>query len=473
MVECLRIIMAVGTANDFVTEFSEFSKAIFRIFDINGNGCMELAEITRFLTEILVQIHSLLKGVLGHFQQEFFNTKEPLQEVVNQFIEILSDASSLSIPFPVKDVIAYLNSFYTNEDLRSFLESLIESTTIPEGLEPILNPGYESLVSVKNIALGQLQAFLLHIKRTAVNDTISTFECVRMGLVCMNNIFDAFEAERSKLETCMVDMAMLIIGEIRREIDEENPLKFILVEKNLVQNIMNAVIFAVGSNLKETGLRRYLEALFSVFSGSKISDIKVPELIAVQNLIRAAFASKEAPDFKTKFEEAQQAILKLITALDSDKNSSLDSAEIMVFVETAIKFIFSWLDVTADVLKDAICSSVSPVSALVLNIKSQIIGGNDLQLIYTEISAVALAIGMAMGEFRALNFAMDLIGNNEGNIGQKSLEDLCQPVFKLILGSPPMRKLSNDFFRCFCISTGTNVFLFIFVIRSAETNLLI
>jgi hypothetical protein len=448
VVECLRIFMAVGTANDFVAEFSDFSKAVFRIFDINGNGCMELAEVTHIFTDILVQIHSLLKGVSGHFQQEFFNTKEPLQEVVNQFVEILSDASSLFIPFPVKDVIAYLNSSYTSEDLRSFFDG---STTIPEELKPILNPGYLSLESIVNIALGQLQVFLIHIKRTAVNDAISTFECVRMGSVCIKNIFDAFEQERSTLETCMVDMAMFIIGEILKDIDEENPLRFILVDRGLIKNIINAIINAAGSNLQQTGLQRYLEALFAVFSGSRISEIKVPDLIALHKLIQAAFADKEAPDFKIKFEEAQQAIVKLITSLDSDKNNSLDLAEIVVFVETVIKFVFSWFDVTADVLKDAICSSVTPVAALILNIKSQIIGGSDDQLIYTEISAVALAIGIAMGEFKALDFAMDLIGNDEGNIDQKSLEDLCQPVFKLLLGSPPMRKLSNDLFR-YCFS---------------------
>jgi hypothetical protein len=441
--------MAVGTANDFVTEFSDFSKALFRIFDINGNGCMELEEVTHILTDVLVQIHSLFKGVLGHFQLEFFNTKGPVQEVVNQVIEILSDVSSLSIPFAVKDVIAYLNSFYTNEDLRSFLVSLHESTTISEELEPILNPGFESLVSIGNTSLGQLQAFMVHIQKTAFNDTISTFECVHMGSVCINVIFDAFKKERNTLATCMVDLAMFIIGEILKSTPEENPLKYILVDPDLVQCILNAIVFSVSSNLKETGLKRYLEGLFAVFSGSRISEIKVTELIAVKNLIRAAFANRDAPDFKAKFEEAQQAILKLITSLDTDKNSALDSAEITVFVETVIKFLFSWLDVTIDVLKDAICSAVSPVSALILNMKSQIIGGSDLQLIYTEISAVALALGIGMGEFRALNFAMDLIGNNEGNIGQKTLEDLCQPLFKLMLGSPPMRQLSSNFFRYF------------------------
>ena len=83
VIDCLKIVISVAAASGFHDEMSSLAKAIFRMFDLNGDGSLELAEVVSIAEDLLVEMHRSAKGILSHFQQVFKTHKEQMNDVVS------------------------------------------------------------------------------------------------------------------------------------------------------------------------------------------------------------------------------------------------------------------------------------------------------------------------------------------------------------------------------------------------------
>jgi hypothetical protein len=445
--------MAVAAANDFVAEFSGLAKAIFRIFDLDGNGSIELEEAASIANQLLREIHRLIIAISTHFQNAFRSNRAAVHEILGEGIGMLR--YEMKMPTPIEDLTSLFYTFFTSSDLSEALnwlynDAIPDPKEAPEELQKFLLPAYESLIVIRALALVQLRSFFTQM--IALARDVSTGEFVSTGLQCIQKIFDGVQEHSDKLSICTMDVLMFTIQTIWEEMPSDNPLKFILVDKTIVQNIFDAVLTSVASYLKDTGGKKYLQALSPVFANDS-GNIKAHELMALQQLIEVGFAHLDPEAFKEKCvdeefaSELKSAVSTMIASIDTNQDSFISISEILGFVDKIVQCIISALDATTDMMEAVFISAVKPLLAMLFDVKGQVIGGSRKTLTYTDISSVALAFGMAMGEFRVLQFAMEIIENDEGNVDQETLQAVCFPLFKLFLGSPPARNFSAQFFR--------------------------
>ena len=130
VLECLQIYMAVAASNDITSEFSGFAKAIFRVFDLNGDGTLEQEEIAVFATELFAELHRLVKGISTHFQHALKDNRKPIHEMLSKGMGIVMN--DVKWPFPMDELTSELNSVMTGDDLNRILSEFNGSFPGPE-----------------------------------------------------------------------------------------------------------------------------------------------------------------------------------------------------------------------------------------------------------------------------------------------------------------------------------------------------
>jgi hypothetical protein len=449
IIECLKIVIAVAAASGFHEEMSSLAKAIFRIFDLNGDGSLELDEVVSIAEDLLAEMHRSANGILGHFQQAFKTYKEQMDDVVVEWIGDLSNYLQIELPFGVEELATKLYTFLTRDDLSSFIMQLfIFMEELPKELSEIIEPAFVAMGEIGTLASTQYKTFFSRIMEKACSHAIQIADCVQLSLTCIKPIFDEFEKQENVLSPCLFKLSMYFIRSILKDLPDDNPLKFIVVEKTLLKEILETIETSLCLHIKDVGFEMYFEAMWKVFASGpeEVSTEQIKAIHQVTEFILADFSSDHA---STQFdrEALKSALSTLVSSLDKNKNLTLESNEIVDFLDKIILFCLSCTDTTVDLMKNVFNAMARPLIAFLFDVKSQIIGGNSDMLVNSDISAVALAVGMAMGEIRVLQFALDMIGDVNGNVDQNHLEAVCFPLFKLFLGSPPARNSTSGVFR--------------------------
>jgi hypothetical protein len=452
IIECLKIVIAVAGASGFHEEMSSLAKAVFRIFDLNGDGSLELDEVVSIAKDILAEMHRSTNGILGHFQQAFKNYKEQMDDVVVEWICDLSNYLQIELPFGVEELATKLSTFLTRDDLSSFLMQRFVSSIgleeLPEELSKIFESAFVAMDEIGKVASTQYKTFFSIIMEKAGSNAIQIADCVELSLACIKPMFDEFEKQANLLSPCLFKFSMYFIRSILDEMPDDNPLKFIVVERTLLKEILHAIETSFCMHIKDVGFKMYFEAMCEVFaSGPK--EIGAEQVKAIHQVIEFILADFSSDHASTQFdpEELKNALSTLVSSIDKNKNLTLESNEIVDFLDRIILFCLSCTDMTIDLMKAVLNAMARPLLAFFFDVKSQVIGGDSRMLVHSDISAVALAFGMAMGEIRVLQFALDMIGDVNGNVDQNSLEEVCFPLIKLLLGSPPARNSTSGVFR--------------------------
>ena len=455
VLECLQIYMAVAASNDITSEFSGFAKAIFRVFDLNGDGTLEQEEIAVFATELFAELHRLVKGISTHFQHALKDNRKPIHEMLSKGMGIVMN--DVKWPFPMDELTSELNSVMTGDDLNRILSEFNGSfpgpEEYPEEIQQFARAAYQSLSEIRDLANAQIQNFFSQVIEVAKDGSMTSEDTVRFGLTCVKQIFEGFGEHSSTLMACVLKIGMFLIQRTLEDMPSENPLKFTVIDEELVKDILNTAVSSVASHLQEVGMQRYLEALSLVFAGED-GCIKGQVLRALHNITGVVFELFDEEGVRSKLEDKkfteglEQSISALLKNFDENENGLLEESEILSFVDKILQFILSAFDATIDFAAKIIMSTVAPVLAFCFDLKVQVIGGSQDVLKMVDLSSVALALGMAMGQHQVIKFALDVIGNESGNVDEKTLQGVCFPLFKLFLGSPPARAVSTQIFRC-------------------------
>ena len=454
VMECLKIVMAIVAASDFTAEFSGFTKAIFRIFDEDRNGALHVDEIAKVMFDFLLEIHRLVKGVSMHFQMAFLSNRESVHDLLDTFI-VQSSENQWSPPISIEDIESYLLDFFTPPKLSHFIKELC--AFIPnldealESLKDCLLPAYESFRNVTCIIDVQSHSFFEYV---AQNNISSTTKMIGKGLECLNNIFDGISQHGDSFTKCIMGLTTFIITKVLDDMPEDNPLKFILIQSSSVKQILDEILTSLAEYLREAGTKKYLEAFLSIFA-DETGNVDPQQLLAFQVLIEVVIALIDPDEFQCEPQaydviknRLKDSIATLLASLDTNHNCTLTTLEILTFVDKIIQFVLSTFDATIDLFAKTASSIVKPFLTLVFDVKSQIIGGSLEELTFFDISSMALALIMVTGEFRVLQFAMDILGDKKGNIDQEKLVPVCSSLLRMIFGSPPVRMQSAAIFRC-------------------------
>ena len=308
VVECLQIYMAVAASNDFPSEFSGFAKAIFRVFDLNGDGTLEQGEIAKIVKDLFAEIHRVVKGISTHFQHALKNNQKPVHEMLSKGMGIVMN--EVKWPFPVDELSSDIYSILTGTDLNKILNEFYTSIPgpdeFPEEIRQSALAAYERLTIVRDLADAQLQSFFGQAIEVAKNGSIAMEKSVRLGLTCMKNIFDGFSEHSSTLMVCTLKFSMFLIQKILEDMPSENPLKFIVIGEELIKDILNAVMSSVAAYLQEIGMQRYLEALSPVFA-DEAKNIVGEVLCALHNVTQVVFALFDEKGVQSKLEDKKFA----------------------------------------------------------------------------------------------------------------------------------------------------------------------
>ena len=447
IIECLKLVIAVAAASSSPDDMSSLAKAIFRIFDLNGNGSLELGEVVSIVKDLLAELHSAAIGILTHFEPAFTTYKAQLNDIVSDWIEDLSKYFQIKLPFPVQDAVTKLCASLANENVDRFIAQSFVSISGLEELPYELRESFEQasaeLKEIGHIALQQYKMFFSQIVERAHSDVIVVAECVQVYMSCLDPIFGEFE-KRKAFSQCLFQSSTYLIQSLLDAMPSENPMKYIVVENTLVREILDAFAISLGLHIKHFGFRLYFQAVCQIFS-SEEEDISLEQVKAIQQVIEFFFTkySQDDDGEQSDPEGLRNALSTLVSSIDKNKDSTLETNEIVDFANRIFLFTLSCIVTTVHLMEKVLTATSSPIIAFLFDVKSQVIGGNRGMLLYSDISAVALAVGMANGEPQALEFALDMIGDSDGDVDQNSLEAVCFPLFKLLLGSPTARNYTT------------------------------
>ncbi len=439
VIKILDVVMTAGTANNASKELSSIAKGVYRIFDVNGDGSIQDIELDKILCDITKLALNLATHVLQHFEN--IAIQEALGEMVNTFIEYLRlelSKENTVQAFSIDDLLGLFNGHYTNEELIGIFKEL-------DNLDDEL-PGIKNVLDAFAEQFRHFFSQLDSIKKA--DNMIETSRCVKIGLLCVKNVLDVFEQEGNKqLGKTILKMAMQDINELQADCDEENPMKRIEVQEGRVYEIIKAVFGGIRDFLIDEGLSDYLMAFFKLFEAESSGMIDLRHLMALGEMVKSSIASRESYEFKNNVVKLQGAVFYLISMLDSDNNKFVERAELATFGKKVIKLLFSWIVISLNMAHHVFCSAEQLVVKLALDVKNQILGGNDLELTHADLSFLALCFGFAEGETNFIDFALEMLSSASSTIEKKALEDLCRPTLRLALGTSEVREATIEFFR--------------------------
>ena len=420
----------------------EAIQAVFRIFDLDGNGCIDVSEIQRLTKEILQILFDFLLEILSSIQN--ISKDEPLVGLVDMFSSILN-SSEKCLPISVKELIEFLNAGYESEHLG---EILIMIFSVPEMIfgESEL---FDDILKLIQITQNEWSVFVSEMKAAIETKTMSEKACAEVGTSCIKKVLAEFSRLGESVQIFILNIIMDKIYNTLRDLEDENPFKWIHVPREKVQNILGRISGSIHSFLDEQGIHQYLVAFFSLLlcdHPPRHADDVTP-LYAFVEFIEYSLRDGEVSNLKEKAIRVQEALITMVSIIDTDGNNLIDKPELYSFAIKIADIFFAWFGISLKLVENAAVHGVPSLASLALDVKFQILGGDRETLTHIDVCTVVLLFMILQGDYEILSFVKDLFAYTEENCDKRVFENFSSNILRVMMISPEARITSKQFLR--------------------------
>jgi hypothetical protein len=426
--------------------------AVFRVLDLDRDGSIDFVELSKCVSEIVSAIFQMLFELLRVFQGILMG--EPLAQIVDQFVESMKEDdsdSSEQAGVSVERLISVMNSGFSGDDLIGLLglvKEMIENPPIPDEDNDDMRQMLGSFKEILNKCFEQYQLFFVKAEESAVNDNLRKDLLIDMGADCFNQILNFMQSSAGKFETSILDLIEIGIRELLSSMPDKTPAKFLKLEKQMVHDILTVVFGAIHSYLSERGGRRYLAALLNLCDLQNTGNIKSSDFMALKDMVDAMFIAGEDQEMKDRVEQFSGAIFKLIAMFDTDGDATLEKAEIVKCGQIVGNLVFTWIESSLEMMDKAIIAAIVPLANLILNLKSQFLGGSEIGLTHADVCSAIFAVRMTEGDMGIIGYLKDLLVYKEGDVDEKVFANLCSNLVRLyFFWEPNARSTSKNCLR--------------------------
>lgn len=447
--EFINIAKDLDTDSSRAKQFVSVAHALFRVLDLDGDGNINARELTKSFGEIFDAIFEMTFGLLEEIQKILLF--ELLENIMDQFMEERQEEDTSQTGISVKQLVSDMNSGLSGEDLVMFISFIAEILENPP-VSDEENVDLTSLVSAsKEIfseACKQYRSFCIQATKSAANNDLKYADVVGIGADCAINVLDSLKDFAVKTEGSVMNVVMMGISFLLADMPDDAPLKYLAIEPNMIQKFLEGVFGTLYNNLKESGVKRYVESLLKLFDPHISGNIKSSELTVLINLADAAFMKREDPAVKNTVEEFQETLIKIIAGVDIGGDATLDKEGIISCVRSIARFAFTWVEVSIEMLDKTVVGAITPAADLLMSIKSQMLGGSESSLTHADVCSAILAIGMSERETAVIGYLKNLLVYKESDVGEDVFTNLCSNLLRLyFFWAPDARQTSRDFLR--------------------------
>ena len=456
----------LATFQDLDSESSAFKQivsvahAAFRVLDLDGDGSIDAFEFKEFIMEICRALPHMISGMLSEIHHILMH--EHLEEMVEQFMVMLTEStenspidsgepmenSSIDSRVPIESIILEINSRIPWEELIGALRGLkqtCETISDPDEDSPDLHKVWMEIEKILSISFYQYELFFSNAEESASNNILAKQQLMKIGVQCSNHVMDAIKISAKKIEANLMDMVILKIKNLQSELDDETPIKYVVLERSMVNDLLGTVCYSIHSYFKESGIERILEVLLNLLDLENTGVVNILEMQALITMVSDVFLADD-DEVPCKIEEFQRALFKLIAGIDTENSGCLGKADIAKCAQIFGSFVFVLLQGSLDFVDHAITAAIAPVVNLFLNLKGQALGGSDTNLTNFDVCSAILAAGIAQEDIAAIGSLKDLLIYNENYVIEKAFQNMCSNLMHLIFfwGA---RSTSNGFLR--------------------------
>jgi hypothetical protein len=361
------------------------AEALFRVFDANGNGLIELFEVNEILSDVISGVAGVLCVLIDHFEP--YILKEPLDAITRIYGEQLRQVAG-DEPFSVEKILEFT--------VR--LDDPPPGTASPtEAMEQRLAevvPGFQEKLAV---ARQQYDAFFAAFDRQATNGQLPKAKCVDIATGCVVQVFDQVLSIETFQAVSSEPVSSLDKALARPPLPSLKPAS---LDPGLVNEVAGSALGALRGHLKGGGLKRMLTAVFDLLDVNNDGLMSRAELSNLSDALIAAYTHGARPGLKDKVMAAARAALALI---DSDTDGTLSLAELRTYAAKMIVFAFALVNLEINAIKQVVVGCLLPLLTALFSIKAQMMGGSssgvtmaDVWALIDKIEPRPLAVGAAV-----------------------------------------------------------------------------
>jgi Ca2+-binding EF-hand superfamily protein len=478
--EILEIIKELDSDVSPSKRFVNIAHAVFRILDLDSDGKIAAPELSNALKEILDALVEMLIGMLDEFQEIFVD--EPLKQIVErlmQHVQLNNDDSDSRLlmrhmqPFaddesdsqftdnecdrqdvcsgiPVETILGFVSSVIQGRDFFGVLAGTfgdilsIVSDDEDENIKQIATTANK----VMHLFYVQYKEFFSKVDELACDGHCRKEDLISVGAVCLNSVVDSVQQSAVHIQAETMNVLMDNVQVMLASSSEEYPGSLINIDSQLVLNTLSEALGTLYEHMKESGSKKYLEALFNLFDLQNSGTIKSSDLKALACIADAAFMTSDGEDGIRKGEEVEHAIEMLIKMVDVDEDGILSKGELIGCAKALVKLVCDLIKNTIVLLDHSIIAAIVPFIIIVLNLKSQMLGGSDTALTHADVCAVVFAVSMSEGEDEIIKYLKGLLVYKEGDVDVQVFENLCYNLVRMFLfWAPEARQYTKSILR--------------------------
>ena len=426
--------------------------AVFRILDLDSDGKIAAAELSKALKEILDALVEMLIGMLEEVQEVLVD--EPLKQIVEQLMQFMQRMQQFTDDecdspvtddecyrqdvcsgIPVETVLELVRSVIQGSDIFGVLAQMSENI-----LSGLFDDEDENIKQIATTANKNMQLFYIQYKEffSKVDELESNGQCnkediVRIGAVCLNSVVDSVQQSAVHVQAETMNVLMDNVQAKLASASEDYPANLINIDRQLVLNTLSEAFSTLYEHMKESGSKYYLEALFNLFDLQNSGRLKSSDLQALACILDAAFMTPDAEDEIRSGEEVENAIEMLIRMVDVDCDGILSKGEIIGCAKALVRLVCDLIKNTIVLLDHSVIAAIVPVIIIALNLKSQMLGGSDTALSHADVCSVVFAVSMTEGEDEIIKYLKGLQVYKEGDVDEQVFENLCCNLVRMFL----------------------------------------